>query len=116
MNQPDGFHGQKYAEIAEVKLQVADLKLRTSEKIAIAELVAEQRFFKEKLRNCDCGSASFKLQNCDCGLKKKLRVPTSGLFPLLGVNSNQQTRGAYFGKHATSPQGGRKCRPLSPGG
>ncbi len=38
--------------------------------------VAEQHFFR-KLRNCDCGSASFKLRNCDCGLKKKLRVPTS---------------------------------------
>ncbi len=31
------------------------------------------------MRNCDCGSASFKLRNCDCGLKKKLRVPTSAI-------------------------------------
>ncbi len=31
--------------------------------------VAEQHCFK-KLRNCNCGSASFKLQNYDCRLKK----------------------------------------------
>jgi hypothetical protein len=39
-------------------------------------VVAEQHVFK-KLRNCDCGRASFKLRKCDCGLNKKLRVPTS---------------------------------------
>ncbi len=53
--------------------------MRISEKIAIAELRScgcGATFFK-KLRNCDCGSASFKLRSCDCGLKKKLRVPTS---------------------------------------
>ncbi len=62
--------------------KVADLKLRTSEKIAMRSCglaVAEQHFFI-KLRNCDCGSAFFKLRNCDCGLKKKLRVPTSGIY------------------------------------
>jgi hypothetical protein len=60
--------------------QVADLKLRTSEKIAIAELrsCGCGATFLQKLRNCDCGSASFKLRNCDCGVKKMLRVPTSG--------------------------------------
>jgi hypothetical protein len=61
-------------KIAKVKLSSCGLQ-----KIVIAELqvsVAEQHFFK-MLRNCDCGSASFKLQNCDCGLKKKLGAPTS---------------------------------------
>ncbi len=60
--------------------QVADLKLRTSEKIAIAELrsCGCGTTFLQKLRNCDSGGASFKLRNCDCGLKKKLRLPTSG--------------------------------------
>jgi hypothetical protein len=64
-------------KIAEMKLsscgfEVADIRKNCDCGIA----VAEQHFFK-KLRNCDCGSASFKLRNCDCGLQKKLRVPTS---------------------------------------
>ncbi len=63
-------------KIAEVKLlscelEVADLKLWTSE----LTVIAEQHFVK-KLRNCDCGRASSKLQNCDGRLKKTLRVPT----------------------------------------
>ncbi len=77
---PTGFHGQKYAENCGNEA----LKLRTwscghQKKLLLRNCgaaVAEQHFFK-KLRNCDCGSASFKLRNCDCGLKKKLRVPTS---------------------------------------
>jgi hypothetical protein len=50
--------------------KIADLKLQTSEKIAIAEL-------RSNISLKSCGSASFKLRNCDCGLEKKLRVPTS---------------------------------------
>jgi hypothetical protein len=46
--------------------KVADLKLRITRKIL--------------LRNCDCGSRSFKLRSCDCGPKKKLRMPTSANF------------------------------------
>jgi hypothetical protein len=55
------------------------LKLRTSEKIAIAELrsCGCGATFPKQLRNCDCGSASCKLRNCDCGLKKQLRMPIS---------------------------------------
>jgi hypothetical protein len=60
--------------------QVADLKLRTYKKIAVAELRLRSNISIKKVRNCDCGSASFKLRNCDCGLKKKLRVPTSAIF------------------------------------
>jgi hypothetical protein len=37
------------------------------------------------LRNCDCGSVSFKLRDCNWGLKKKLRVPTSGHYYICTV-------------------------------
>ncbi len=66
-------------KLKKLSSQIADLKLRTSEKLRLQNCgvaVAEQHCFKN-LRNCDCGSVSFKLRNCDCGLEKKLRVPTS---------------------------------------
>ncbi len=52
------------------KIAKVTLKLRTSEKIAIAELQSCGcgATFLNKLRNCVCGSSSFKLRNCDCGL------------------------------------------------
>jgi hypothetical protein len=64
------------SKTAEMKLSSCGLqkKLRLRN---CGVVVADQHCFK-KLRNCDCGGASFKLQNCDCGLKKKLRVPSSG--------------------------------------
>jgi hypothetical protein len=74
-------------KIAELKLssyglEVADVRKNCDCGIA----VAEQHFFK-KLRNCDCGSASFKLRNCDCGLKKKLHLPTSAQLSVVVHNS-----------------------------
>ncbi len=76
-----GFRGQKYAKnCGSEALKLQTWKLQTSKKKMRLRnckvAVAEQHFFK-KLRNCDCGSASFKLRICDCGLKKKLRTPTS---------------------------------------
>ncbi len=52
--------------------QVADLKLQITEINEIAELQLRSNISCQKLRNCDCGSASFKLRNCDCGPKKKV--------------------------------------------
>jgi hypothetical protein len=48
------------------------MKLRTTEKIVIAELQSCGcgATFLDKLQNCNCGSASFKLRNCNYGLKK----------------------------------------------
>ncbi len=61
-------HGQKYAE----NCGSESLKLRTSEKIVIAEF-----------RSCGCGATFLKkLRNCDCGLKNKLRVPTYGIYEI----------------------------------
>ncbi len=74
MNRPDST-SKTMPKNAELKLPSCELqkKLRLRN---CGVAVAEQHVFK-KLRNCDCGSASFKLRNCNCGLKKKLRVPTS---------------------------------------
>jgi hypothetical protein len=51
-------------------LKVANFKMLTTEKIAIAE----QHFFS-KFRICSCGSLSFELRNCDCGHKKSCVCP-----------------------------------------
>jgi hypothetical protein len=72
-----GFHGQKYAEIAELKLsscglEVADFRKNCDCGVA----VAEQHFFKS------CGIAIVEALPSSCGIsiadsKKKLRLPTS---------------------------------------
>ncbi len=53
-------------KIAEVKLSSWGLW----KKIEVAELrsCGCGATFLKKLRNCDCGSASFKLRNCGCGI------------------------------------------------
>ncbi len=65
---------QKIAEmkLSSYGLEVADIGKNWDCGIA----VAEQHFFK-KLRNCDCGSASFQLPNCDCEFKRSYAC-TSG--------------------------------------
>ncbi len=79
LHESTGSYSQKYAKIAELKLPSCGLEVADFRKILIAELrsCGCGATFLKKLRNCDCGSVSFKLRNCDCGLKKKLRVPTS---------------------------------------
>jgi hypothetical protein len=80
-------------KIAEVKLSSCGLEVagfRRNCDYGITELRLRSNISLNKLRICDCGTASFKLRNCDCGLKKKLRVPTSGNYkkrncPSMGV-------------------------------
>ncbi len=59
--------------------------MRTSKKNCDCGVV-EQHFFK-KLRNCDCGSASFKLRNCDCRLKKGCACPPLISYTTLSISN-----------------------------
>ncbi len=88
-------------KIVEMKLsscgfEVADIRKNCDCGI----VVVEQHFFK-KLRNYDCGSASFKLRNCDCGLQKKLHVPTSGNNVV--EDSNSQPDGGFSSEKRLLP-------------
>ncbi len=81
INWPDS-KAKNMSKIAEVKLSSCGLQKKFQlRNCGVA--VVEQNFFK-KLRNCECGSASFKLRNCDCRLQKKLHVPTSSICTVAG--------------------------------
>jgi hypothetical protein len=56
---------KKCRKLQKWSFQVADFRKNRDCGIA----VAEKQFFKN-LRNCNCGSVSFKLRNCNCGLEK----------------------------------------------
>ncbi len=63
------------------KIHLADLKLQTIEKIAIAQLqlrnwgIGATFLLKIAEVRCDCRSASFKLRKCDCGLEISCACP-----------------------------------------
>jgi hypothetical protein len=59
-----GFHGHKLPKIAEVKLSSCGLQKKKLGLQNCGVAVAGQHFF-QKLRNCDCGSVSFKLRDCN---------------------------------------------------
>jgi hypothetical protein len=67
-----------YRKLRKWSSQVADIKLWTSEKIAIAELrsCGCGATFLWKVAELCCGIGSFKLRNCDCGLKKSCACPS----------------------------------------
>jgi hypothetical protein len=82
MNRPDST-AKDMPKIAEVKLSIWGLEVAEFRKNSDSGIAVEGQHFIKKLRNFNCGSASFKFRNCDCGLKKKLHVPTSDEFPYL---------------------------------
>ncbi len=76
MNRPDSTAKNKPIT-AEVKLSTCGLEVADFTKNCDCVVAVEEQHFFKKLRNCNCGSSSFKLRNCDCGLERKLLVPTS---------------------------------------